>query len=160
MPGFPAGPDSQTFGQQPCLKQNTKFFKVECRVAGQGIPEHGQACRDAEPTRLPLHSASLSLGRWRCPAIIISLIRSQRLFYCPARTLSCVGQAKVTRPAVGGARAAMAAAVAVQKAQHVPEALSAPMETEGVTVHEEGDLYTRLKTLQRQLEFLEIQVSI
>lgn len=53
----------------------------------------------------------------------------------------------------------MAAAVAVQKAQHVPEALSAPMETEGLAVHDEGDLYTRLKTLQRQLEFLEIQVS-
>lgn len=54
----------------------------------------------------------------------------------------------------------MAAAVAVQKAQNVPEAAAAPMETEGVPVQEEGDLYTRLKTLQRQLEFLEIQVSI
>ncbi|KAL4442425.1 hypothetical protein ABPG77_005009 [Micractinium sp. CCAP 211/92] len=51
----------------------------------------------------------------------------------------------------------MAAAVAVQKAQNVPEAAAAPMETEGVPVQEEGDLYTRLKTLQRQLEFLEIQ---
>lgn len=53
----------------------------------------------------------------------------------------------------------MAAAVAVQKAQAVPEApTSEPMEVSGEQQNEE-DLYTRLKTLQRQLEFLEIQVS-
>jgi len=53
----------------------------------------------------------------------------------------------------------MAAAVAVQKAQAVPtsEPTSEPMEVAGE--QQDEDLYTRLKTLQRQLEFLEIQVG-
>lgn len=51
----------------------------------------------------------------------------------------------------------MSAAVALQKAQQVPEAsASEPMEVAEAGPPEE-DLYTRLKTLQRQLEFLGIQ---
>ncbi|KAL4447887.1 hypothetical protein ABPG75_005106 [Micractinium tetrahymenae] len=51
----------------------------------------------------------------------------------------------------------MAAAVAVMKAQQVPEApQTAPMDTDGAS-EMELDLYSRLKTQQRQLEFLEIQ---
>lgn len=55
-----------------------------------------------------------------------------------------------------------AAAVAVRKAQDVPqragEAMEMDAEGQGQQQQQE-DLYTRLKTLQRQLEFLEIQAS-
>ena len=53
----------------------------------------------------------------------------------------------------------MSAAVAVQKATDVPSRAEAAEAMEGV--EQSGapeDLYTKLKTLQRQLEFLEIQV--
>lgn len=54
----------------------------------------------------------------------------------------------------------MAAALAVAKAQDVPgRAEAEPMSTDDGP-HSGEDLYTKLKTLQRQLEFLEIQASV
>ena len=51
-------------------------------------------------------------------------------------------------------------AVAVQKAQAVLlTAQAEAMDTGSGSSEGQEDLYTKLKTLQRQLEFLEIQVS-
>ena len=56
----------------------------------------------------------------------------------------------------------MSAAVAVQKAQEVPQPAAEAMEVGESAAGSAGgsgeDLYSRLKTLQRQLEFVEIQV--
>lgn len=46
----------------------------------------------------------------------------------------------------------------VELTSHVPTLMDVDMDSSGNSADPEEDLYTRLKTLQRQLEFYEIQV--
>ena len=47
----------------------------------------------------------------------------------------------------------------VELTSHTPTLMDVEMEGSSSATEPEEDLYTRLKTLQRQLEFYEIQVS-
>ena len=47
----------------------------------------------------------------------------------------------------------------VELTSHTPTLMDVEMEPSAQSAEPEEDLYTRLKTLQRQLEFYEIQVS-
>ena len=46
----------------------------------------------------------------------------------------------------------------VELTSHAPTLMDVEMDTSAQSAEAEEDLYTRLKTLQRQLEFYEIQV--